>query len=79
MTQTSVLQMLKSGQNDLAWFESNLINLRSKYNNKFIAFHNNQVIDADINVDNLMKKLKEKSVDTSNVFVKFVSKIKAIL
>ncbi len=79
MAETSVLQMLESGQNDLAWFESNLDSLKSKYDNKFIAFHNKEVIGVDTNVDNLMKKLKEKSIDTSNVFVKFISKIKAIL
>ena len=79
MAEVSILQMLESGQNDLAWFESNLGNFKSKYNNKFIAFHNNEVIDIDTNVDSLMKKLKEKNIDTSNVFIKFVSKIKAIL
>jgi len=79
MTEASVLQMLVSGQNDMAWFESNLDSLKSKYNNKFIAFHNKEVIGADSNLDNLMKRLKENSIDTSNIFVKFVSKIKAIL
>ena len=79
MTEAIVLQMLVSGQNDLAWFESNLDSLRSKYNNEFIAFHNKEVIDADANLDSLMDRLKEKDVDTSNIFVKFVSKIKAIL
>ena len=79
MAEASVLQMLESGQNDLAWFESNLDSLKSRYNNKFVAFHNEEIIDVDTNMDNLMKKLKNKSIDTSNVFVKFVSKIKAIL
>ena len=46
MTEISVLQMLESGQNDLAWFESNLDSLKSKYNNKFIAFCNKKVIDG---------------------------------
>ncbi len=79
MTQATVLQMLVSGQNDLAWFEASLESLRARYNNQFIAFHNKQVIDSDINLDNLIQRLKTKEVDTSNLFVKFVSKIKAIL
>lgn len=79
MTEASVVQMLVSGQNDLAWFESNLSRLKSQYNKKFIAFHNKEVIDADTNLDNLMKKLKTKEVDLSSIFIKFVSKIKAIL
>ncbi len=79
MAETAVIQMLISGQNDLSWFESNLSTLKSRYNNKFIAFHNKEVIDADSNVDNLVKKLEKRGIDTSNVFIKFVSKVKAIL
>jgi len=74
-----IIQMLKTGQDDLAWFDSNLNTLVNKYNNKFIAFHNHEIIDFDNEVDKLMKKLKNNNIDTSNVFIKFVSKIKAIL
>lgn len=74
-----IAQMLVNGQNDLSWFESNLENLRLKYNNEFIAFHNKRVIEHDSNLDNLMKRLKNKNIDISHTFVKFVSKIKSIL
>ncbi len=76
---TSIMQMLVNGQNDLSWFESNLESLRLKYNNEFIAFYNKGVIEHDSNLDSLMKKLKSKNIDLSNVFIKFVSKIKSIL
>ena len=79
MNETPIVQMLVSGQNDMMWFESNLESLKSRYNNKFIAFGNREVIDADSTLDNLIKRLDERSIDTSNVFIKFVSKIKAIL
>lgn len=79
MAEASVVQMLVAGRNDLAWFESDLDRLKSEYNNKFIAFRDGNVIDSDTDVDRLMKKLEEKSVDTSNIFIKFVSKVKAIL
>lgn len=79
MTDQTIVQMLVSGQDDLAWFEDNFTKLKSKYNNKFVAFHNKEIIDADTNVDNLMKKLEQKNIDTSNIFIKFVSKVKAIL
>lgn len=75
----AILQMLLSGRDDLSWFETNLTKFISKYNNKFIAFHNETIIDSDPNLDNLIKKLNKKSVDTSNIFIKFISKIKAIL
>lgn len=79
MSEALVTQMLVSGQSDMAWFESHLDSLKSEYNNKFIAFHNKEVIDADTKLDDLIKRLNEKGVDTSNVFVRFVSKVKAIL
>jgi hypothetical protein len=79
MSETTILQMLETGQNDLSWFNSNLVSLLSKYNNMFIAFHNKQVIDADSNFETLMKKLESKGQNTSNLFIKFVSKIKTIM
>ena len=71
--------MLVSGRNDLMWFESNADKLISKYNNKFIAFRNKGVIDSDSKLDNLLYKLRKKNIDTSDVFIEFVSKIKTIL
>ena len=69
--------MLKSGQEDLEWFDSNLNALLKDFNNIFIAFRNKKVIESDQDLSRLMEKLKD--VDTSNVFVKFVSKVKYIL
>ena len=75
----TIVQMLISGQDDIIWFESNLSYLKSKYDNRFIAFHNKEVIESDTNLDNLLRKLHDKNVDTSNIFIKFISKIKSIL
>ena len=58
MPQDSIIQMLVSGQNDLEWFKQNLDYLKSKYNNKFIAFQDKEVIESDANLDELMKKLE---------------------
>ncbi len=79
MENNSVTQMLVLGQKDLEWFESNLNGLKSKFNNKFVAFHNAKVIDSDSDLDSLMEKLKNRNIDLSNVFVKFISKVKYIL
>jgi hypothetical protein len=79
MAESSIVQMLVSGQNDLDWFNSNIDALKSRYDNKFIAFHNKQIIDSDSKLDALMRKLDTKNIDTSGVLVRFVSKVKAIL
>ncbi len=79
MEDNSITQMLVSGQNDLMWFESNLSSLISKYNNQFIAFHDKIVIASDSSINSLMAKLNKKEIDTSNVLIRFVSKVKLIL
>jgi len=79
MGNSQILQMLVSGQNDLQWFDSNLDKLIAKFNNKFIAFKNKRVIEFDSDLDELMLKLKKENIDTSNIFVKFVSRVKSIL
>ena len=79
MSEAQIIQMLLSGQDDLNWFDSNLDTLKNKYNNKFIAFHDKKIIEFDSNLDNLMDNLKSKKIDTSNIFVKFVSRVKTLL
>lgn len=79
MESQSIVQMLVSGQSDLEWFNSNLNSLISKFNNQFIAFKNKIVVDSDSDLNRLMLKLKEKNIDTSNIFIKFVSRVKFIL
>lgn len=77
MESASVVQMLVSGQNDLNWFNSNITKLQQDYNNKFIAFCNKKVLESDSKLDGLMGKLRKKGIDTSSIFVKFVSRIKS--
>ena len=76
---SEILQMLETGNEDILWFESNAHKLKSEFNNRFIAFHNKKVIDDDADLEQLLRKLKQQKVDTSDVFVKFVSKVKLIL
>jgi hypothetical protein len=79
MTEQQIVRMLVLGENDLNWYNSNLDNLKNKYNNKFIAFKNQEVLDSDSKLDNLMTKLKDKKIDTSSIFIKFISQVKALL
>ena len=77
--QSLILDMLRGGQNDLRWYEDNIDTLKLKYDNQFIAFSNQTILGADSNLDNLMMKLKKENIDTSNIFIKFLSKIKFLL
>ena len=79
MSDTEIVQMLIKGRNDLKWFDLHLNELIDEYNEKFIAFQENEVIESDSDLNNLMKKLENKSISTSNLIIKFVSKVKFIL
>ena len=79
MSSQNVMEMLHSGQRDVEWFNSNFSRFKREFNNSFIAFHNEQIIDSDKDLEILMKKLENKKVDTSSVFIEFVSSVKTIL
>jgi hypothetical protein len=79
MDKTTVCDMLEAGQRDVDWFASHAEQLKAEYNNTFIAFHDAQVIESDKKLNTLLKKLHAKQVDTSQVLVRFVSKVKTIL
>ena len=79
MESQTIVQMLISGQSDLEWFNSNLSMLISQFNDRFIAFKDREVVDSDSDLNTLMLRLKEKNTDPSNIFIRFVSKVKSIL
>jgi hypothetical protein len=79
MQSPTVLEMLHSGHEDMVWFNKNESTLIKDFNNYFVAIHNKTVIDSDKNLNTLMKKLKDKKVDVSVVFIEFISDIKSIL
>ena len=79
MEDAKLVSMLQAGQEDLQWFDSNLSKLVKEFNNKFIAFSNKEVIVSSDDPEKLIEILNKKGMDTSGVFIKFVSKVKSIL
>lgn len=79
MTRDTVVQMLKEGQKDLSWFNSNLTLLLEQFNNKFIAFQHQAVIAAADTLDDLLYHLRSKNIDPSTVLIQFVSKVEQVL
>lgn len=79
MADAELVSMLRSGQEDLQWFDSNLSSLIEGFNNRFVAFRNKKVIESSSELDKLISSLKKNGIDTSNVFIKFVSKVRHIL
>ena len=79
MVPEAITQMLTTGQSDILWFNANKDKLLKKYKGNFIAFKHKEVLDADTDLDTLLKKLNRKGIDTHNIFIEFLSKVKHIL
>ena len=79
MGDNQIVDMLVSGQQDLSWFDSHVGELKAKYNEKFVAFHNKEVLETDSDLNSLMEKLRKRNIDTASVLVRFVSRVKTLL
>lgn len=79
MAEQTIVEMLTHGQEDAQWFNSNLATFLEQFNNKFVAFHNKQVLGVAETVDDLISRLLEMHIDPSQVLIRFVSKVKSIL
>ncbi len=79
MVEQAIVEMLTRGQEDAQWFNSNLTLFLEQFNNKFVAFHNKQILGAAETVDELLSRLLEMHIDPSQVLIRFVSKVKSIL
>jgi hypothetical protein len=75
----AILDSLILGKKDMLWFGQNINSLKSKYNNMFIAFSNQKILDADSNLDALLKRLRKQEIDLSKLFIEFISKTEQIL
>ena len=71
--------MLKSGQDDLLWFQAHLEELHTQYLNQFVAVLNGTIVAFSSDLDQLLETLAEKNIKASSVLIKFVSKVKMIL
>ncbi|MBI2576085.1 hypothetical protein HYV84_02640 [Candidatus Woesearchaeota archaeon] len=79
MAESEVLQLLIKTNRDMGWYKQNLSLLKEKYLNQFIAIGNSSVVEADPELEGLLKKLHQKGIERSSVLVKFITNLRAIL
>ena len=78
MEETQIVKMLNVFESNLEWFNQNLVNLKEKYDQNYVAIEDSKVIAFDNNINSLVNKLKQLGKDPSKTFIQFVSKIKSI-
>lgn len=73
-----VLATLNKTESNLDYLQENYNIFREKYNNKFIAIKDRNVIAVGDDMQKLLRYLKESGEDPSEIVIEFVSKIPVI-
>lgn len=68
------LKMLESFEKDTLWLHKNLDKLRPKFENKFVAVKNMDVVASDNNVEKVVKKLRDDQINPSFTVIEFIHK-----
>jgi len=73
MDTDQILEGLKDFSRDMDWIYENQDQLRKEYPNKYVAVMNLKVIDSDPNLQNLIRKLKEKGKNPGEIPIEYIS------
>ena len=78
MNQSLILDTLNKTEGNLDYLKENYNIFKEKYNNKFIAIKDKKIIAVESNIKKLIKDLKEKGENLSEIVIEFISKIPII-
>lgn len=67
-------QVLESFEKDTLWLHKNLDKLRAKFENKFVAIKEGDVIASDNDIEKIIKKLQESNINPSFTVIEFIHK-----
>jgi hypothetical protein len=79
MGDADVVRLLQAGYSNLSWYEENLDSIKQEFDNRFIAISQCSVVASAKSVEEMMRELKKKNINASDVLIEHVSKIKSIL
>jgi hypothetical protein len=68
-----ILLGLEKFSDDEDWISEKQTTLRKKFADKYIAVVGNRVIDSDSRLDVLLKRLKKRGDDPSQIAIEFIS------
>lgn len=69
---TQLEQELDQLDKDTKWLRTQYNELLKKFNERFVAIKNENIIDDDININELKDKLAKKDMELSDVLVEFI-------
>lgn len=68
-----ILLSLEKFSDDVDWISKRQAILRKRFAGKYIAVDRYRVIDSDLKLEKLLKKLKKKGEDPSRIPIEFIS------
>ena len=63
------LELLEISEENLEWFQENSKEIQEQFTNKIIAIKDKRIIASAENINELLKLLKEKNIDSSEVLI----------
>lgn len=70
--------MLDEFTSSLRWFNQNQSKIVKDYGDLYVAIKDDKIIASDEKLKKVITKLKEKNIEPSRTFIKFVSKVKLV-
>jgi hypothetical protein len=65
------LDKLERLASNFKWIHNQYNNLKEKYNNQYVAIKNRKILDKDMNLDKLVKRLNIRNYDDS-IAIEFI-------
>ena len=69
---STILDRLQQIQKDTEWLHSYYDELIKKHDQEYIAIKNQNVVEHDVDLDELKKKLKGRNIEAKNVLIEFI-------
>ncbi|MHA1294063.1 MAG: DUF5678 domain-containing protein [Candidatus Helarchaeota archaeon] len=66
------LNIFKIAKDNLEWMNKNSDMIQTKYENKYIAIYNSEIIHSDGDLEKLLEALEKKRVDLNLVKIEFI-------
>lgn len=70
LDEKKIVEKLNETERDYKWLIKNKKELRKQFKNKFVAILNERVVASSLNVEELIKELKEKNLE--DVIIEFI-------
>ena len=79
MTEQEFIQSFEEKVNDLKWFKSKYKEIQNNYGGMYVVVENKDIIDSDADYFKLLKRLRGRGIDTSQLLIKKVPRVNEYL